>query len=106
MTRAVIYSMSVSLDCFIADPGGDIGWTAPDEELFRFHVQLTRDFGAQLLGRRPYEETRVWETAETSVSGADRPIWRAIPASSSQVSARLRPSCTARPRRPGPGRGL
>ena len=28
MTRAVIYSMSVSLDCFIADPGGDIGWIA------------------------------------------------------------------------------
>ena len=76
MTRAVIYSMSVSLDCFIADPGGDIGWTAPDEELFRFHVQLTRDFGAQLLGRRPCEEMRVWELGghwlDRSVPGAGR----------------------------------
>ena len=26
----VIYSMSVSLDGFIAGPDGDIGWTAPD----------------------------------------------------------------------------
>jgi hypothetical protein len=26
----VIYSMSVSLDGFIAGPGGDIGWSAPD----------------------------------------------------------------------------
>ena len=25
--RTVIYSMSVSLDGFIAGPGGDIGWT-------------------------------------------------------------------------------
>jgi dihydrofolate reductase len=26
----VIYSMSVSLDGFIAAPDGDIGWSAPD----------------------------------------------------------------------------
>ena len=33
--RPVIYSMSVSLDGFIAGPDDDIGWTAPDEELMR-----------------------------------------------------------------------
>jgi hypothetical protein len=32
----VIYSMSVSLDGFIAGPDGDIGWTAPDAERMRF----------------------------------------------------------------------
>jgi hypothetical protein len=31
----VIYSMSVSLDGFIAGPDGDISWSAPDAEQFR-----------------------------------------------------------------------
>jgi dihydrofolate reductase len=39
----VIYSMSVSLDGFIAGPDGDIGWTAPDAELFRFHIEQPLD---------------------------------------------------------------
>lgn len=34
--RKVIYSMTVSLDGFIAGPGGEIDWSAPDEELHRF----------------------------------------------------------------------
>ena len=29
--RTVIYSMSASLDGFIAGPDGYIGWAAPDE---------------------------------------------------------------------------
>jgi dihydrofolate reductase len=81
--RTVIYSMSVSLDGFIAGPGGDISWTAPDEELMEFHVQQTREIGAHLLGRRLYEAMLVWETAETTMSGpldlAFAPIWKAIP---------------------------
>ena len=35
--RKLIYSMTVSLDGFIAGPGGDIDWSGPDEELHRFH---------------------------------------------------------------------
>jgi dihydrofolate reductase len=31
----LIYSMSVSLDGFIAGPDGNFDWTAPDEELHR-----------------------------------------------------------------------
>jgi dihydrofolate reductase len=81
--RTVIYSMSVSLDGFIADPDGDIAWTAPDEELFRFHVQQTRQTGAHLLGRRLYEEMLVWETPEGRWSDPDAlefaRIWQAIP---------------------------
>jgi hypothetical protein len=42
MMLPVIYSMSVSLDGFIAGPTGDIGWTAPDAEQFRFHIEQTR----------------------------------------------------------------
>jgi dihydrofolate reductase len=83
MMRTVIYSMSVSLDGFIAGPSGDISWTAPDQELFAFHVQQTPGIGVELMGRRLYEEMLVWETAETTMSGADllefARIWKAIP---------------------------
>ncbi len=43
--RKVIYSMSVSLDGFIAGPGGEIDWSAPDEELHRFHNERIRETG-------------------------------------------------------------
>jgi dihydrofolate reductase len=83
VARNVIYSMSVSLDGFIAGPGGDISWSAPDEELMRFHVQQTRDIGAQLMGRGLYEDMLPWETAETTRSGPGElefaRIWNAIP---------------------------
>jgi dihydrofolate reductase len=81
--RTVIYSMSVSLDGFIAGPDGDIGFTAPDEEVFRFHVQQTRQIGAHLMGRGLYEEMLVWETPGGRWSDPDAlefaRIWRAIP---------------------------
>ena len=44
--RKVIYSMGVSLDGFIAGPDGEIDWSAPDEELHRFHNQQAREIGA------------------------------------------------------------
>ena len=34
----LIYSMSVSVDGFIADSEAAFGWSAPSEELFRFHL--------------------------------------------------------------------
>ena len=34
----LIYSMSVSVDGFIADREGAFGWGAPSEEQFRFHT--------------------------------------------------------------------
>jgi dihydrofolate reductase len=79
----VIYSMSVSTDGFIAGPTGDIGWTAPDAEQFRFHVDQTRDVAAHLCGRGLYEAMLVWETAEQTMSGEAElefaRIWRPIP---------------------------
>jgi dihydrofolate reductase len=59
--RKLIYSMGVSLDGFIAGPGGEIDWSAPDEELHRFHNQQARDTGVDLYGRRLYEVMRFWE---------------------------------------------
>jgi hypothetical protein len=79
----VIYSMSVSLDGFNARPTGDIGWTAPDAEQFRFHIEQTRHAAEPLCGRGLYQEMLVWETAEQSMSGEAElefaRIWWPIP---------------------------
>jgi dihydrofolate reductase len=53
--RPAIFSMGVSLDGYIAAPGGDFGWAAPDDELHRFHNAQTPELGAHLCGRRLYE---------------------------------------------------
>jgi dihydrofolate reductase len=82
--RKLIYSMTVSLDGFIAGPDGEIDWSAPDEELHRFHNERTRELGAYLLGRRLYEAMVYWETADENPSLRDfelefARIWRAQP---------------------------
>jgi len=80
--RKVTYSMGVSLDGFIAGPSGDIAWSAPDEELHRFHNEQTRELRAHFLGRRLYEVMKYWETAEPSAPGPEAEfarIWQALP---------------------------
>ena len=79
----LIYSMSVSVDGFIADREGGFSWSVPDEEQFRFHVTQTRELGGLLLGRRLYETMLVWETdpsmRATELDAAFADIWSAIP---------------------------
>ena len=80
----VIYSMSVSLDGFIAGPGGDIGWSAPDEELHQFHNDRVRRLAVHLCGRRLYETMLYWETAgeDPSIGPVEREfedIWQRLP---------------------------
>jgi dihydrofolate reductase len=81
--RKLIYSMTVSLDGFIAGPDGAIDWTVPDEELFLFHTQQVQETGVHLCGRRLYKTMVYWETAEESpllpeyVKFAQ--IWKALP---------------------------
>lgn len=81
--RKLIYSMSVSLDGFIAGPDGAIDWSVPDEELFRFHHQQVREIGVHLCGRRLYETMVYWETAEESPLAAEQVefarTWKALP---------------------------
>jgi len=79
----VVFSIGVSLDGFIAGPDGEIDWTAPDEELFQFHIDQTRELSAHLCGRRLYETMLVWETADDSRWDPRElefaRIWRALP---------------------------
>jgi dihydrofolate reductase len=82
--RKLIYSMSVSLDGYIAGPGGEIDWSAPDEELHRFHNERTRELGAQICGRRLYETMLYWEGADVTARGTEYErefarIWQALP---------------------------
>jgi dihydrofolate reductase len=79
----LIYSMSVSVDGFIADREGGFGWTAPIEELFRFHLAQIRELGGYLLGRRLYETMLVWETdsslRDNELGAAFADVWCALP---------------------------
>ena len=79
--RKLIYSMGVSLDGYIAGPGGEIDWTEPDEELHRFHNARVLELDAHLMGRRLYEAMLYWETAEEddSAHGEFARIWKPLP---------------------------
>ncbi|MEU7890002.1 dihydrofolate reductase family protein [Microbispora bryophytorum] len=82
--RSVTYSMSVSLDGYIVGPDGEFGWSAPDEEVFRFVTGEIRKVGDHLLGRRLYETMLAWETADQDPSLDDlmlewAAIWKRLP---------------------------
>ncbi len=82
MTRKLRYSMSVSLDGFIAGPDGNFDWGAPDDELHQFHNDRVRESGGHLLGRRLYETMVYWETDDPEWSAVPEEfagIWRALP---------------------------
>ena len=66
--RSVTYSMAVSLDGYIAGPDGQFDWSIPDEEVFRFATDETRQVGVMLLGRKLYETMLYWETADQDSS--------------------------------------
>jgi dihydrofolate reductase len=79
----LIYSLSVSVDGFIADRERAFAWAAPDEELFRFHVAQVRELGGLLCGRRLYETMLVWETDPSMRDGeldaAFADVWCELP---------------------------
>ena len=80
----LIYSFGVSLDGFIAGPEGEFDWSAPDEELHRFHNEQARDLGAHLYGRRLWEVMRSWQTMDEDPEAPEpivefAKIWKATP---------------------------
>jgi dihydrofolate reductase len=79
----LIYSMSASVDGFIADREGAFEWSVPSEEQFRFHIEEVRELGGFLSGRRLYETMVVWETdpslRDNEDGAAFADAWGAIP---------------------------
>ena len=81
--RAVVYSMSTSLDGYIVGPDGGFTWSTPDEEVFRLATDEVRGVGAHLMGRKLYETMIYWDTAEqdSSLNDAEREfaaIWKSL----------------------------
>jgi dihydrofolate reductase len=81
--RVLIYSMSVSVDGYIADRDGAFAWTVPSDELFAFHLERVRGLGTHLCGRRLYETMLPWETdpsmRETELGAEFADVWSALP---------------------------
>ncbi len=79
----LIFSMSTSVEGYIADRAGAFAWGAPSEELFAFHLARVRTLGAYLCGRRLYEAMLPWETdagmRSTTLQAEFADVWSALP---------------------------
>lgn len=61
--RRLTYGMNVSRDGYIAGPGGDLGWSAPSDELFAWWSDRVGATGLALYGRRLWEGmSATWPT--------------------------------------------
>ena len=61
--RKVTYSMSMSVDGYIAGPDGDFDWPGFTDDVFRISLDEIRTIGVHLMGRRLYETMLYWEDA-------------------------------------------
>ncbi len=82
--RDVIYSMSTSLDGYIAGPDGTFDWGGPSPEVFQHFTDEIRQVDAHLLGRRLYETMRYWEEPDNAASFDDAErvwadLWNPLP---------------------------
>lgn len=83
--RKLIYSMSVSLDGYIAAPGDDISWGVPSVELHQWFNDRAREIGVSLYGRKLWELMNAyWPTADqqadaTPVEVEFARIWQQTP---------------------------
>ena len=80
----LIYSMSVSVDGFIADREGAFEWTRPQRRAVSLsHSTQVGELGGYLLGRRLYETMLVWETdpslRDDEARAAFADVWCALP---------------------------
>jgi dihydrofolate reductase len=80
----LIYSMNVSLDGYVATPGGGLDWSIVDEEVHGWWNDQVREEAASLYGRRLYDTMVYWQTAEdepdlTDVERDFARVWKATP---------------------------
>ena len=59
----LIYIANISLDGYVADRAGNIGFTVPTPEVFSTILALVRGAGTYVYGRKMYEVMAPWETA-------------------------------------------
>lgn len=62
--RKIIYAPLTSLDGYIEDQNGKIGWTEPTEELHRHFNEREQEVDSHLYGRKVYEIMQYWEDAD------------------------------------------
>jgi dihydrofolate reductase len=84
-TRRIVYAMSVSLDGFMAGPGGDLSWHHVDDEVHQHFNEQLAAMSAFLDGRVTYElMAGFWPTADEDPDAAPAVrdfarIWRDMP---------------------------
>ncbi len=64
LVRKVRYGVAMSLDGFIAGPGGEYDWIVKDEEADAHLVEIWSRFDTLLMGRRTYEIAKPMFTRE------------------------------------------
>jgi dihydrofolate reductase len=85
VVRRLTYGMNVSLDGYVTAPGGDLGWSAPSDELFQFWSDRVGETSLALYGRRLWEGMNAhWPTADQQPGATPAHIeyaerWRAMP---------------------------
>ena len=83
--RKLIFGMNVTLDGYIAAPGGDIGWGGTVEEVFLFWCEQMRMISTSLYGRKLWETmSSHWPTADEQPGATPAEIdfarnWRDTP---------------------------
>jgi dihydrofolate reductase len=79
------YGMNVSVDGYTTDANGDLGWSAPDDELHQYWNDRTREIALSLYGRKLYELMSAhWPTAGQAsdvppVEAEYARLWLAMP---------------------------
>lgn len=61
----LIYTITTSLDGYVADKAGNFDWAMPSEEVHAFVNEIVGNVGTSLLGRKMYEIMKVWDTIPT-----------------------------------------
>ena len=83
--RKLAFAMNVSLDGYIAAPGGGLGWSVPSDELFQWWSDRVAATGLSLYGRKLWETMSPhWPTADQEPGATPAQIefarrWRDMP---------------------------
>lgn len=85
LVRTLTYGMNLSLDGYIAAPGGDLSWSVPSAELFQWWSDRVAATQLSLYGRNLWETMNsYWPTADQQPGATPQEIefahrWRDMP---------------------------